>query len=100
MVLVANKTDMPDRCVSYDEGQALADKYGIPFFETSAKENQNVSDAFHKIAELIVQRMNENPNAGGTSGGSGNGNNANAKQSPNERASPNQQGTGNARLSA
>ena len=38
LVLIANKIDLEDqRTVSTKEGQALADSYGIPFYECSAK---------------------------------------------------------------
>jgi hypothetical protein len=45
-ILVGNKSDMADekRAVPYAKGQALADEYGIKFFETSAKENLNVEE--------------------------------------------------------
>lgn len=45
-ILVGNKSDMADekRAVPYSKGQALADEYGIRFFETSAKENSNVEE--------------------------------------------------------
>jgi len=37
-VLVGNKCDMDDkRVIPTARGQALADEFGIPFFETSAK---------------------------------------------------------------
>ncbi len=37
-ILIGNKADMLDsKVVSTEEAQALADKYGIPFFECSAK---------------------------------------------------------------
>ena len=34
------------RVVSYEEGRALAAEYGVPFFETSAKDNINVTEMF------------------------------------------------------
>lgn len=34
----------PSQAVSTEEGQALADKFSIPFFETSAKTDVNVTD--------------------------------------------------------
>ena len=45
-VLVGNKCDMDEskRAVPYSKGQALADELGIPFFETSAKNNINVTE--------------------------------------------------------
>lgn len=45
-VLVGNKCDMDEskRKVPFSRGQALADEFGIRFFETSAKTNSNVED--------------------------------------------------------
>ncbi|MED6207848.1 Ras- protein RABE1a [Stylosanthes scabra] len=39
------------------KGQALADEYGIKFFETSAKTNMNVEEVFFSIARDIKQRL-------------------------------------------
>lgn len=45
-VLVGNKSDMADekRAVPFSKGQALADEFGFRFFETSAKDNLNVTE--------------------------------------------------------
>jgi hypothetical protein len=45
-VLVGNKCDMDEakRRVPYSQGQALADEFGIKFFETSAKSNIKVDE--------------------------------------------------------
>lgn len=45
-VLVGNKCDMDEskRVVPYSKGQALADEFGIQFFETSAKSNLKVDE--------------------------------------------------------
>ena len=51
IVLVGNKCDLEKkRQVSIEEGFALADSHGIPFFETSAKTRLNVNEA---VAALI-----------------------------------------------
>jgi len=42
-MLVANKVDLGDeRVVSTEEGMSLAEKFSIPYFETSAKNNVGV----------------------------------------------------------
>ena len=45
-VLVGNKCDIDEskRAVPYSKGQALANEFGIKFFETSAKSNINVDE--------------------------------------------------------
>lgn len=59
-ILVGNKVDMDTkRVVSTAQGQKLADEYGMKFFETSAKTNQNVEQVFFTIARDIKQRLTE-----------------------------------------
>lgn len=63
-ILIGNKCDMvKDKVVDTSKGQALADEYGIRFFETSAKTNFNVTEAFTAIARDIKKRLMDNPNA-------------------------------------
>ncbi len=38
------------RAVPYSKGKALADEYGVHFFETSAKENINVEEVRGRAA--------------------------------------------------
>ncbi|KAM3279439.1 hypothetical protein ACQJBY_046663 [Aegilops geniculata] len=69
-ILVGNKADMDEskRAVPTSKGQALADEYGIQFFEASAKTNMNVEQVFFSIARDIKQRLSEadSKNEGGT----------------------------------
>ena len=63
MVLVANKCDLNnDRQVTTEEGQTLADRFGCPYFESSAKSRINVEPAFHALVRETRkerQRINE-----------------------------------------
>lgn len=52
-ILVASKCDTKDRVVTLEEGQQLADSYGIKFFETSAKEDLNVKELFSTMAKDV-----------------------------------------------
>lgn len=63
-ILVGNKADMDEskRAVPTSKGQALADEYGIKFFETSAKTNLNVEQVFFSIARDIKQRLADTDN--------------------------------------
>ena len=54
MILIGNKCDMEqERSVNSRDGQMLASEWGCPFFETSAKSNLNVSEAFLEIVRQI-----------------------------------------------
>uniref|UniRef100_K3WH41 Uncharacterized protein n=1 Tax=Globisporangium ultimum (strain ATCC 200006 / CBS 805.95 / DAOM BR144) TaxID=431595 RepID=K3WH41_GLOUD len=57
-LLVGNKSDISEnRAVSYETAKAFADSLAIPFLETSAKNAQNVEEAFLTMAsELITIR--------------------------------------------
>ena len=59
-ILVGNKSDMGGderRAVPFAKGQALADEFGVRFFETSAKDNSNVEEAFTVIAKDVMARL-------------------------------------------
>ena len=61
--LVGNKSDLePDREVSIEEGAAVGVKYNMNFYETSAKLNINVNEAFVEIIKKIHSVSKEFPN--------------------------------------
>lgn len=62
-VLVGNKADMEDkRAVPTAKGQALAREFNIKFFETSAKADMNVEEAFLSIAREAKRKQDESTN--------------------------------------
>eukprot|EP01138_Halocafeteria_seosinensis_P004609 gb/GECG01004715.1/.p1 GENE.gb/GECG01004715.1/~~gb/GECG01004715.1/.p1 ORF type:complete len:213 (+),score=32.83 gb/GECG01004715.1/:1-639(+) len=57
-VLVGNKADMEkDRVVTEEEGRKLAERFGVPFFEASAKDDKNVTEVFEHLAKLAKDRL-------------------------------------------
>ena len=54
LVLVANKTDLPDRVVSTEEGRAYAERHGMPYVESSAKTGEGILDVFEQLAKILI----------------------------------------------
>ena len=55
--LIGNKSDLQSqRKVQIDEGKEFAKKYGMKFFETSAKNGENVGHAFEKRIKEILSK--------------------------------------------
>ena len=61
-VLIGNKKDLEKkRKITKEAGESLANKYGINFFEVSAKDNINVEELFLETAKCLLEK-NENTN--------------------------------------
>ena len=59
-LLIGNKIDLNDnRQVTKEAGETLANKYGVNFFEVSAKDNININELFFETAKTLLEK-NEN----------------------------------------
>ena len=62
-LLVGNKCDLEsERQVSFEEGKELAQSLGVKFLETSAKQSNNVENAFFTMSTEIRQNVQHNDN--------------------------------------
>jgi GTPase KRas protein len=54
IVLIGNKSDLfDDREVTPEEGEAMARRWGVPFYETSALTGEHVKDAYQQLIREI-----------------------------------------------
>tara|TARA_Y100000589_G_C27069367_1_gene594733 strand:+ start:495 stop:1091 length:597 start_codon:yes stop_codon:yes gene_type:complete len=59
--LIANKIDLHDNnftCVTTEEGKEFAENHGLYYFETSAKSGYNIEKIFTKMAETVLEKVN------------------------------------------
>lgn len=61
MVLVGNKCDVETRYVSRADAEKKAREKQIPYFETSAKNNEKVDDLFDYLIDAIVNNEDHRP---------------------------------------
>ncbi len=57
IVLVGNKSDLPDRQVSREEADAFAEKANLSYVESSAKTGAGVGDCFAILAGQILNEF-------------------------------------------
>ena len=60
VILVGNKCDLEEhRVVTYERGKKLADQLGLEFFETSAKNPQNVivKQVFERLLDIVCDGL-------------------------------------------
>ena len=65
-ILVGNKSDLKNRKITFEKGKEFANLHGMKFFETSAKENRNVEEAFKEMTKDIInslKKVNEKTNS-------------------------------------
>lgn len=55
VVICGNKCDLQGREVAREEGEQLAAELGVPYMETSAKDNLNVEETFGNLASRVSQ---------------------------------------------
>lgn len=54
IILVGNMNDLEEeRVVSTEDGEKLAEKFCVPFFETNTKELKNVEELFSSMVQLM-----------------------------------------------
>lgn len=71
-ILVGNKDDVDKeatKVVVTADARAYAEQKNLPFFETSAKDNKNIAEAFNEITKLALKRRLSQPSANGSNGG-------------------------------
>ena len=66
IIILGNKCDLEnEREIGMRQAQEIADRYRIPFMETSTKSNINIERAFNEITRMILdnkfKKMNPNP---------------------------------------
>jgi len=55
MILIGNKADLREqREVTTEQGEKLAEKYQVKFYETSAKTKANIEESFFDLVRLIL----------------------------------------------
>eukprot|EP00007_Cunea_sp_BSH-02190019_P006381 CAMPEP_0174236980 /NCGR_PEP_ID=MMETSP0417-20130205/6368_1 /TAXON_ID=242541 /ORGANISM="Mayorella sp, Strain BSH-02190019" /LENGTH=202 /DNA_ID=CAMNT_0015315685 /DNA_START=98 /DNA_END=706 /DNA_ORIENTATION=- len=58
MLIIGNKCDKADeRVVSKQELVEFCNKYGLEYFEASAKDSINVEESFERVASLVVSNL-------------------------------------------
>lgn len=58
IMLIGNKSDLDSRrAVSYEEGEKFARQHDLIFMETSAKNDENVEEAFIRTAKMIYEKI-------------------------------------------
>ena len=57
LIIFGNKSDLEDRKIKKEEAEKFAKEHNIPYIETSAKLNINISEGFSKIANEAYKKF-------------------------------------------
>jgi Ras-related protein Rab-8A len=86
-LLVANKIDVKGgRRIETARGKALADEFGLKYFETSAKDGTNVAEAFNTVAKDAVMQMLNGGGGGGSAAAGAGGATGKGAQTPGDKS--------------
>jgi len=60
VLIIGNKCDLADRSVPVENGLKISGALGLPFMESSARNNLNVRTTFHLLARMMVDERKAN----------------------------------------
>ena len=61
ILLIGNKCDLEkERVITKEEGEAKAEQFNMPFFETSCKDGTNINESFLKLSEEVIKKNGTN----------------------------------------
>ena len=62
IILIGNKKDIKKKEISKEEGEEFSKKEEIPFFEISAKKDENIANLFYNVIKELLEgnKVNEN----------------------------------------
>ena len=59
IILIGHKCDLNEREISREEGEKIADEYGLGFFEVSSKNNYNVDEILNYLIQQSIFNTGE-----------------------------------------
>lgn len=57
ILLVGNKSDIPDRQISAQEAESFAERHGVSYLETSALDGTNIHESFLRLTREIREKV-------------------------------------------
>lgn len=63
LFMAGNKSDLPNKKVTFDQAKSFGENHEIEAFEVSAKTGDHIQDLFKDLAEKLYKQMPQNPGA-------------------------------------